>query len=251
MPPALAIAGAAVVGAGATMIAGNKAAHAQEQAAQLATNEQQRQYDQSRADLAPWRAAGTTALGSLMSAYGIGGGPRLGSAGNTPGAQGTEGGIDNGSGAYGGFFESPGYRWMRDQGMQAIEKSQAAQGLLGSGATIKEEQRYAEGLASGDFDKYTSGLAGIAGLGQSGTSQTVSAGTTAANNISQNLIASGNARASSYANTGSAVNSGINNVMSAYLMNNMGMFGRSGASSYAGGFSLPSPGTFTASSLYG
>lgn len=218
MPPALAIGGAAVLGAGVSLVEGNKAAHAQEQASNAAITEQQNEYNQTRADYAPWRAAGSSALGALMSAYGLGGSSSLGSAGHTPaGTQGTEGGT---SGPYGGFFASPGYQWQLDQGIKAIDHGAAANGQLGSGATIKAEQRYAEGLAGQDFGNYTSGLANIAGLGTSGTNATTAAGTTAASNISNELINSGNARASSYANAGSSVNSGISNVMSAYLMRN-------------------------------
>ena len=221
---AVAIGAAAVVGAGASIISGNKAASAQKQASQQAINEQQSEYNQTRADYAPWRAAGATALGKLMSAYGMGG--------STPtGVQGTpEGNAANG--AYGGFFQSPGYQWQLDQGIRAIDHGAAATGMLGSGATVKAEQRYAEGLAGQDFGNYTSGLAQIAGLGTAGTNATTQAGTTAASNISNELLASGNARASSYANAGSSINSGINNVMSAYLMRNM--YNTQFGSSYGG-----------------
>lgn len=232
---AVAIGGAAVLGAGATIVAGNSASHAQQQSTQQAINEQQSEYNQTRADYAPWRAAGATALNSLMSAYGLGGSSgSIGSAsGAAPGTAGTTGA--KATSPYGGFFQSPGYQWQLDQGMKAIDHGAASQGLLGSGATVKAEQRYAEGLASQDFGNYTSGLANIAGLGTNGTNASTAAGQTAASNISNELIASGNARASSYANAGSAINSGLNNVMSAYLMQNMGMFGGGGnaASAYA------------------
>lgn len=223
--------GAAVLGAVTTIVAGNSASHAQQKSDQQAITEQQNEYNQTRADYAPWRAAGSTALGALMSAYGLGGGSGSpGSAGTTaPGAAGTEGA--KASSPYGGFFESPGYQWQLDQGLKAIDHSQAARGIYTSGETVKAEDRYAQGLASQDFQNYTSGLANIAGLGTSGTNATTAAGTSAANNISNELIASGNARASSYANAGSAINSGLNNVMSAYLMQNMGMF-NNGASAY-------------------
>jgi hypothetical protein len=225
---AVAIGGAAVLGAGATIIAGDKASHAQQQSASQAINEQQSEYNQTRADYAPWRAAGSTALGALMSAYGLGGSSGSpGSAGSAaPGTAGTEGA--KASGPYGGFFQSPGYQWQFDQGIKAIDHGAASRGLLGSGATVKAEERYGQGLASSDFNNYTSGLAQVAGLGTQGTNATTQAGTTAASNISNELIASGNARASSYANAGSAVNSGLNNVMSAYLMQNMGMFNNPG-----------------------
>lgn len=223
---AVAIGGAALLGAGASIISGNKAASAQQQSSGAAIAEERRQYDQTRADFAPWRAAGSSALDALTSAYGLNPSGSLGSAGSTPGVAGTEGGITGSTGAYGGFFESPGYRWQLDQGEQAVNRQAAAQGRFGSGATVKAEQRYAEGLAAGDYNTYTDKLAQLAGLGMNATSGTAAAGSTSASNISNALIQSGDARASSFLNTGSSINAGLNNIMSAYLMR--GMFGGGG-----------------------
>lgn len=219
---AVAIGAAAVVGAGASISAGNKAAKAQTHAADASIAEQQRESDQTRADYAPWRTAGASALGALTTAYGLN--PTSGST--NPGAVGTEQGQPA-SGAYGGFFASPGYAFRRDQGLQAVDRGAAASGRLKSGATIKAEQRYGDGLAASEYDAYTSRLAQLAGLGQSATAGTAAAGSTAAGNISNALISSGNARASSYTNAASAVNSGLNNVMTAYLMR--GQLGQTGA----------------------
>jgi hypothetical protein len=219
---AVAIGGAAVLGAGASIISGNKAAKAQTKAADKSIANEKYFYDTSRNDFAYAREAGKSATSALMRAYGLSG-PTLGSAGSTPGAAGTEGGID--SGAYGGFFASPGYQFRYDEGLKAIDRGAAARGILHSGGTIKAEQRYGEGLAASEYDAYTARLAQLAGLGQSATAGTTAAGSAAAGNISNALIASGNARASSYANTGSAINSGLNNVMTAYLMR--GSFGKS------------------------
>lgn len=215
MPPAVAIVGAAVIGAGASIIAGNKAAKAQVTSANAAIANEKQQSDQTRADFAPWREAGGLALGGLTRAYGL-----TGTGGGSPGAVGTEQGQPD-TGAYGGFFASPGYQFRRDEGLKAIDRGAAASGRLGSGATIKAEQRYGDGLAASEYDAYTSRLAQLAGLGQSATAGTAAAGSTAAGNISSALIQSGNARASSYTNTASAINSGLNNVMSAYLMQGM------------------------------
>jgi hypothetical protein len=213
MPPAVAIAGAAVVGAGASIVAGNKAAKAQTKAADASIAEQRREYDQDRADLAPWRTAGASALSKLSAAYGLNGTPTV-----TGGPTNPDGTVN--SDAYGGFFASPGYQWRLSEGLKAIDRGAAARGQLGSGATIKAEQRYGEGLAASEYDAWASRLQQMAGVGQAATNTTVAAGQNAASTISNNLIASGNARASSYANTGSAINSGLNNVMSAYLMRN-------------------------------
>src|SRR5712671_7126248 len=77
---AAAIAGAAVVGAGATIYSANQsrnaasdAANAQVGAAQDASNTQLAMYNQSRADQAPWRAAGGQAVNALSQWYGLGG----------------------------------------------------------------------------------------------------------------------------------------------------------------------------------
>ena len=75
---AAALIGSAVIGAGASAIAGGAAAGAQRDAAaqQAATQrdqiaENRRQYDQSRADLAPYRSVGTGALYKLSNLMGV------------------------------------------------------------------------------------------------------------------------------------------------------------------------------------
>lgn len=198
MPPAVAIAGAAVVGAGASIISGNKAAKAQQQAADQQVAESRRQYDQDRADLAPWREAGQSAWSKMSAAYGLNGQPAA-----TPEQL--------------GFTTSPGYQFRLDQGVKAAERSAASRGLLGSGAAMKAVQRYGEGLAASEYGDWWNRLAGMAGVGQAATNTTVAAGQNATNGITSAIGAAGNARASSYANTGSAINSGLNNIMSAYL----------------------------------
>lgn len=201
MPPAIALAGAAVVGAGAQIISGNKAAKAQRQAAQLGITEQQRQYDTTRADYAPWRAAGEQALGNLTRAY---------------------------SGDRSAFTASPGYQFNYDEGLRAIDRGAAARGLLHSGAGVKAEQRFGSGLASNEYNNWWNQGLGLAGLGQGALNSTTQAGQNAANNITNAYTQMGNARASSYANTGSAINSGINNALSAYLYQGGGGFGGKG-----------------------
>ncbi len=214
MPPAVALAGSALIGAGAQIISGNKAAKAQKQAAQLGINEQQRQYDQTRQDqapyrgtgYAPWRQAGSGALDMLSRAYGIGGqAPDLTA-----------------------FTASPGYDFRYNEGLRAIDRGAAARGLLHSGAGVKAEQRFGEGLAANEFGDWWNRLAGVAGVGQQAVSGTAAAGQNAANNITNAYTQQGNARASSYANTGSAINSGINNALSAYLYQGGGGFGGKG-----------------------
>lgn len=205
-----AIIGGSLIGAGANLISGSKAAKAQRKSAELGAAEQRRQFDLSRADMMPWMNVGRGALDRLAAAYGIAG---------------SNGTVDTSAGPYGGFTASPGYQFRLDQGVQAVERSAAARGLLRSGAAAKAIQRYGEGLAASEYDAFANRLAQMAGLGQAATAQTGALGANAATNISNALIASGNARASSYANIGSSVNSGLNNLLSAYLYSKGGGFG--------------------------
>lgn len=218
MPIGAVMGGSAILGAGSQIISGNKAAKAQKQAAAQSIAEQQRQYDTTRADYAPYRAAGTGALNMLSRAYGI--------DGQAPDMT--------------AFQASPGYQFRYDQGLQAIDRGAAARGLLHSGAGVKAEQRFGEGLAANEFGDWWNRLAGVAGVGQQATNSVTQAGQNSANNISNAYTQAGNARASSYANTGSAINSGINNSLSAYLYQGGGGFGKdakpaTGGSNWWGG----------------
>jgi hypothetical protein len=203
--PAGATIGAAVIGGGAQILSGNKAAKAQQKAANLTIAEERRQYDQTRADFAPWRETGVSALGKLAGMYGVG-------ASGAP-----SGTADPNAAAYGGFFTSPGYEFRRDEGNKAIERSAASRGLLRSGAAVKAIDRYTQGLASSEFNSFADRLASLAGVGQSATGATAAAGQAATQGIAGAYGMAGNARASSYLNTGSAVNTGINNALQAYL----------------------------------
>jgi hypothetical protein len=225
MPPVAAIAGAAVVGAGASIIGGNKAANAQKDAANTAAaaseratqaqiEEQRRQYDQTRADYAPYRETGYKALDTLAGLYGVGG---------------TK--IDPTA----ALEATPGYQFQRDQGLQAIDRANAARGILNSGGADKARMRYASGLAASNYESFTNRLAAMAGVGQSATGSTAAAGQGAANaitgaigtnaaNVGNAAIQGGNARASSYANTANAINGTASNLASLYLYNQNGGF---------------------------
>jgi hypothetical protein len=131
----------------------------------------------------------------------------------------------------GGFQASPGYQFRLGEGIKAVERSAAARGLLGSGATMKGIQRYGEGLASSEYENYANALRSMAGIGQTSAQATGAQGIATGQGIAQSITQAGNARASGYANTGAAVNQGISNVLGAYL-------GGSGGGS--GGFTQPS-----------
>ncbi|KKW92688.1 hypothetical protein [Sphingobium chungbukense] len=226
-PPAVAIAGAAVAGGISTAVAGSKAAKAQKQGAkaaadaseratQLQVDEAKRQYDLTRSDYEPYRETGYKALDTLAGLYGVGG---------------TK--IDPTA----ALEATPGYKFQLDEGLKAINRSNAARGILNSGGADKARMRYASGLAASNYDAFANRIAALAGVGQSATGQTAAAGQAASNAITsaygvngQNqanaAMAAGNARASSYANIGASISGATNNLASLYLMNNGGWFNR-------------------------
>lgn len=137
---------------------------------------------------------------------------------------------------YGGFQTSPGYQFRVDEAMKAIERSAAARGGLRSGATMDALQRRVQGVASDEYENYANRLAALAGIGQTAKSSDAAAGANYAGMNAQTNMAAGNARASAYANTGNAINQGVQNLTSAYLYN-QGYGG--GGGGFGGGYQTP------------
>jgi hypothetical protein len=289
--------GAMIAGSVVSGIAGasssSKAAEAQQDAAEASLEEQKRQYDLSREDLAPYRQSGQNALAAMNYEMGLGarpgitpdivevpavaasgggyapqgaqpqnnnanlgflqsalsdtpygamlapqGGQGYGSAGSP--AQYYVNGQAFGSQAeaqayadgqtydYQGFQETPGYQFQMDEGQKAIERAAAARGLRLSSGTLKEADRYSQGLASQEYGNYYNRLAGLAGVGQSATNTSVNLGQNYANQASNSLMASGNAQASGYQGQNSALQGTMNNLSTIAGMNQAGYFGNSG-----------------------
>ena len=82
MPLAAVAAIGAVASAGAGIISSNKAAKAQESAANRAAETEEQQFLLAREDNAPWRAAGTNALAAMQFELGLGARPYFGPGGS-------------------------------------------------------------------------------------------------------------------------------------------------------------------------
>lgn len=191
----------------------NSAARSDElalQAQREAAAAQQRQFDQARADNEPWRVQGAAALNRLAGA------PDFSFTGAN-------------------LASDPGYQFGLSEGNRALTNSAAARGGLLSGAALKASTRYAQDYASTKFNESfgralqtdtanKNRLQSLAGIGQTSTSQTNAMGMQlganlaqgamiTGNQLGQNAIGVGNARASSYlaqANTlGNVVNQGL------------------------------------------
>ena len=200
-----------VVGGASNIIAGNKAAKAEEDAAQRAADVTLHMYDQNRADLAPYRQAGYVALGQL--------------------GKGLEAGGDfNRDFTLDDFHADPGYEFRQAEGAKTLERSAAARGGLLGGGTLKALTRYGQGVASDEYSSAYSRfnndrtqrfnrLSALAGTGQTAVNTGVNAGTTAAGQIADTTLAAGNARAANAINTGNAVNNTIGSLGQFYLQN--------------------------------
>jgi hypothetical protein len=189
--------GAAIgaVGAiGGALISSNAASSASGQQAQSSADaiaEQRRQYDTTRSDYAPYRAAGVDALGQLQTDV------------NKPVSAADA-------------MSDPGYQFGLDQGQQAIDRKIAAAGGRISGASIKAADRFGTNYAATGYNAAyqrrqdrLNRLASIAGLGQTATSGSAQAGTAAGNAISGIIQSQGDASAAGtlaqgniWANTG-------------------------------------------------
>lgn len=111
---------------------------------------------------------------------------------------------------YDRFRNTPGYQFQMEEGEQALERQMAARGLGASGRAMKEALRFSQGLADQTYGQHFNRLGTLAGFGTSAAGQNAQMGQQYGNNMAQNRMAAGDARASGYINTANALNNGIN-----------------------------------------
>lgn len=123
---------------------------------------------------------------------------------------------------YSAFYQSPGYQFRLNQGIQALDRSAAARGRLNSGAQSKALMRFGQGLASQEFGNYTNRLAGLAGVGQTATNTLANLGAHTAANVGNTQMRAGNARAAGYINQANVLGSTLGDL--AYTFGNSNLF---------------------------
>jgi hypothetical protein len=188
-------AGAALpaIGAGASLLGGilggkgaKKAANAQVDYLNKGLDLQKSMFDQNRADLAPWREAGGQAIGQGLAML--------------------QPGYD--------YTASPGYQFRLGEGNRAIENSGAAKGMLMSGGTLKDIDRFSQGLAASDFNDQFNREMSVASGGQQAATSTAQLGQNYANSASQLYGNIGQAKASGYAGVNQAAQGTLSNLFS-------------------------------------
>jgi hypothetical protein len=217
---AVAIGGAAVIGAGASIISGNAAASAAKQNAAANNALQADIYSQNKQVLSPYVQAGIPATNSIQALLGLT---------NNPGSTTGTAAADAANAAFDTFRNSSGYQFTLDQANKASTAALGRAGMLQSGAAVKSAANLNANIANQSFGQYLAALNGQQAVGVGAAS----AQTGVANNYAGAVTANNNgasaAQQSAYLNTGAAINSGLSSITSA-----MGV-GSGLKSSYGGG----------------
>ncbi len=194
---AVAIGGAAILGAGATAFAGSQAAGAQRDSSNLAAKTQMDIYGQNRDLLNPYIQGGLGSYGTLNNLLGVGG--------NSATMQSTLEGL-------------PGYQFTLGQGLKSVQNSAAARGLGTSGAALKGAANYSTGLANSQYGNYVGQLQNSANTGAQAGSALAGVGQATGANIGSAQIGAGNASAAGYNAIGGSIANGLNSAAGGYTL---------------------------------
>lgn len=162
--PALIVGAAGVAGAAISSSAANRASDTAAATAASDDALQQNTYDSNKALIQPEVDRGNAAADELQGFLGLGGDPAKTAA------------------ALQTYLDSTGYQFDRQQGLDAVEQSNAAEGLYNSGAAEKALDAYGEGLAQTYGQQYAQDLSSVA---QTGAGAINALTGTAANNANQ------------------------------------------------------------------
>ena len=200
----VAVAAATVGSAVITKSAADKAARGQEQAAQTASDVQERMFQKQIELQEPWRKAGMNALAQIGGGF--------------------TGKVD--------LTQDPGYAFRLAEGQKALERTAAARGGLLSGGAMREAQRYGQGLASQEYQnaynraltQYNT-LASLAGVGQTTAGQMAGEAGTYGTNLANLAYGAGTGaaqtRASGYMGAANALMGGLGSGLNYYQGNQM------------------------------
>lgn len=145
-------------------------------AAEKAIQTQQEMYQQARSDVAPWRQAGGAAVG------------QIGGLLNLPGYTAVDPTAT--------LKATPGYQWMQQQGVQALDRSAAGRGLALSGAQRKGVTDWGQNLAlTKAWQPYMSTLQNLSGQGMGAAAQSGQWAMATGQNVAQTQMAGAAAQA--------------------------------------------------------
>jgi hypothetical protein len=203
------------------MLGSSQQSSAIQKGQQQATMAQLYAQNQMRGDLGGYMTAGRNATDFAQAASGAQGQDNplfrqniaLALSGNL-GPEAAQGAMEN-------FYTSPGYQFRLDEGLRAVDAGAAARGMLRSGATLKAEQAFGEGLAAQEYDKYFSRasdsfgnyynrLFDLSRLGENAAAGVGAQGQASANAQSNIATGAAGAEARNIGNTTQGIQTGLN-----------------------------------------
>lgn len=209
--------------------AAENAAAMQAGAANRATDIQNQQFQMSRADMAPWMDAGGDAVKRMRALLGLG--PDTNASGY---------GSLNRRFSLADFDADPvnqlGLRFGLDEGSKSIRRMFGARGMGRSGAAAKALSRFTTDYAGSkanearsrflqDQDITFNRLSGVAGTGQTATTNVAGLGANMATNVGNNLTGAANARGAAAIAGGNAYGGALsqfsNTMQTKYLLDSM------------------------------
>jgi hypothetical protein len=107
-----------------------------------------------------------------------------------------------------------------DQGLRAVDAGAAAKGFGRSGATLKAEQTFGQGLADQDFNTYYNHLFDLSKLGESAATGSAAASQNTGTGMAQTDLSLGSAQTSIYGNLGKGIGDAANNYANNSLYQN-------------------------------
>jgi hypothetical protein len=110
------------------------------------------------------------------------------------------------------FKAAPDYQIAMREGVDALDNSAAARGMLKSGAAIKGVMEYGSDLGTRKLDSYLSRLMQIAGGGQSAAAGQGAAAMSTGRSLADTYLGQGEAEASGIIGGGNALSGGISNL---------------------------------------
>ncbi len=190
----MAIGAALAVGAVASAVIGGnaakKAADQQAKKGKQALALQREVFDKAQEDARPFIEVGTRSLQALQSELGLGEAPE----------------------GFGGFQESPGFKFAFQKGVDAVDASAAAGGGLFSGSTLQDLTKFGQGFASQQRGTFLDRLQGLVNTGQTSAGQASLTGTAFANRATNTLEGIGNVNAAGTIGRANATIGGINSL---------------------------------------
>lgn len=228
--------GAGALSAGASIFGSNKAAKAQQQAAQAAIAAQQQMFAQAKGEVQPFIDAGKSMIPGLQgwldptnSGSPLASLMRL----TTPGSDMTA-----------ALEQTPGFQFSNTYGQKAVQNALAARGLGGpGGALARGGADYAEGLAGNTWQNVVNSLLSTFQAGGTGMQNLVNTGSgaasslmggsnTAAGNIGQNMVGMGNAQAAGAMGMANGIGQFGNSISTAAILNKLMPSGSGSAGLY-------------------